>query len=339
MRLNFQKSIASSQATLPVVGVMAFVLWFVLPVTPHPSFFSDADYGLWRYVPVFLQEGYWSVGISLFCAFLAIYFMAELNNANVLLRVSSRMLSSMLAILLVFAVGCHGNQPGNVVMVLSLLSFFPLFATYQLPSPLLSFITYLILSSASLVFPKLLWMLPVYWSIQGSLRAFTLRCFMASLLASLLPYWFYGGIAFLTGSVPVFVEHVLKVTEFQWFDYSLLDMREVLVYTFVALLFISGTIDFYVHQYLDKTRTRLYYKSLIMYGIYVLIFIAVQPQYFWTLLPLLLLSTAVIFGHFFTLTHTRFSHIYCLVLMVLALAVMAVWYVCDAHLIPSIIVN
>ena len=321
------------------MGVTALILWFVLPVAPNPSFFSTPDYGLWQYVPVSLQEGYWSLAIGFFCAVLAIYFMAELNNAYVLLRVSSRMLSSMLAILLIVAVGCHSNQPGNVVMVLSLLSFYPLFATYQQPNPLPSFIAYLLLSSASLVFPKLLWMLPVYWFIQGYFRAFTLRCFMASLLATLLPYWFYGGIAFLTDSWSVFVDHIQMVAEFHWFDYSQLDMRDVLLYTFVALLFASGAIDFHVHRYLDKTRIRVYYKSLIMYGICVLAFIAIQPQYFWTLLPLLLLSTAMLFGHFFTLTHTRFSHIYCLVLMVLALAMMALRYVCDAHLTPGAIIN
>ena len=138
MKLSFQKSIASSQATLPIVAIVVFALWFLLsPVQPSLSF-STPDYGLWKDVPSFLQEGYWALGIGAFCAALAVYLMAELNNANVLLRVNSRMLSSMLAILLCIAVLCHRFQPGSIVMLFSLTSFFSLFATYQQPNPLLT---------------------------------------------------------------------------------------------------------------------------------------------------------------------------------------------------------
>ena len=296
-----------------------------------PSF-STPDYGLWKEIPQFLQEGYFSLGISLSCAALAVYLMAELNNANVLLRVSSRMLSSMLAFLLTIVIVGHRFQPGSVVMILSLLSFFPLFSTYQLPSPLLSFTSHLLVSVASLVFPKLLWLVPVYWLIQGYFRAFSLRCLLASLLAVLLPYWFYGGIAFVTDSLDDFLTHVCMVADVQWHDYAALDLRHVVAFAFLVLLFVSGAVDFYVNQFLDKTRTRIIYNAMILYGLSIVLFTLLQPQYLETLLPLLLMSTATVFGHFFTLTHTRFSHIYCIVLLVMAAVVLAVQCVCDAHL-------
>lgn len=327
MKLSFQKSIASSQATLPIVAIVVFALWFLLsPVQPSLSF-STPDYGLWKDVPSFLQEGYWALGIGAFCAALAVYLMAELNNANVLLRVNSRMLSSMLAILLCIAVLCHHFQPGSIVMLFSLTSFFSLFATYQQPNPLLTFITFLLVSVASLVFPRLLWLVLVYWFIQGYFRAFSLRCCVASVLAVMLPYWFYGGIAVLTGSLEDFLIHCQEIISFQTYDYTQLEVRDVLLYAFVLILFMTGVIDFYLHQYMDKTRTRIIFNALIVYGIAIAIWIGIQPQHFSTLLPLLLLPTSIVFGHFFTLTHTRFSHIYCIVLMVLAVAVLVAQYI------------
>ena len=107
MKLSFQKSIASSQVTLPIVAAVVFILWF-LPPTANTQL---PDYGLWRHVPSFLQEGNWALSIGAICAALAVYLMAELNNANVLLRVNSRMLSSMLVLLLGLAVMCHRFQP------------------------------------------------------------------------------------------------------------------------------------------------------------------------------------------------------------------------------------
>ena len=327
MKLSFQKSIASSQATLPIVAIVVFALWFLLsPVQPSLSF-STPDYGLWKDVPSVLQEGYWALGIGAFCAALAVYLMAELNNANVLLRVNSRMLSSMLAILLCIAVLCHHFQPGSIVMLFSLTSFFSLFATYQQPNPLLTFITFLLVSVASLVFPRLLWLVLVYWFIQGYFRAFSLRCCVASVLAVMLPYWFYGGIAVLTGSLEDFLIHCQEIISFQTYDYTQLEVRDVLLYAFVLILFMTGVIDFYLHQYMDKTRTRIIFNALIVYGIAIAIWIGIQPQHFSTLLPLLLLPTSIVFGHFFTLTHTRFSHIYCIVLMVLAVAVLVAQYI------------
>ena len=326
MRLNFQKDIASNQATLPITCSVAFLLWFVQSSVQPSTPFSSPEYGLWQYVPAFLQEGYWSLGISAFFAALSVYLMAELNNAHVLLRVSSRMLSSMLAILLCLNVVGHQFQPGAVVMLFSLLSLFPLFSSYQSPSPLLSFLVFLSLSVASLIFSKLLWMIPIYWIIQGLFRTLSLRCFISSILATLLPYWVYGGIAILTASLPVFLTHIQTIIQIQWFDYTTLRLLDILIYSFVVLLFITGAIDFMIHQFMDKTRTRIIFNAVILHGLAVTIWIGIQPQYFSTLLPMLIVSTAILFGHFFTLTHTKFSHIYCIILMVLAVLLLLVQY-------------
>ena len=326
VRLNFQKSITDSQLTLPVVYGLVILLWFLTPPVQTSASFSTTDYGLWRHLPLVLQQGYWSLGISALCASLAVHSMAELNNANVLLRVGSRMLSTTLAFLLGLVVICHLFQPGMLVMLFSWLSFFPLFSSYQTPSPFFSFLTYLQISVASLVFPKLLWIVPFYWLIQGYLRSFTLRCLLASFLATMLPYWFYGGIALMMESTGEFLSHLQEMVSFQWYDYTQLDMRELAVFLLVILLFLTGSIDFYLHRYLDKTRTRIFFGALVQYGLIIAIWIGIQPQYFTTLLPVLLLPTAILFGHFFTFTHTRFSHILCIILLVLSLVVLALQY-------------
>ena len=324
MKLIFQRNIAKSQATLPVVGVIALVLWFVLPTSHLSPLASLSSCGLWCWVPPFLQEGYWGLSISLFCAALAVYIMAELNNAYVLLRVSSRMLSSTLALLLALVVSFHRFQPGSLLLLFYLLSLFPLFASYQMPSPLFSFLTHLMAATSSLVFPMLLWTIPLYWIAQAHFRTLTWRCFIASLLGILVPYWLYGGVAIITDSLNRFVAHVSVVAHFQWADYTQLNLCDVLVFVFVLVLFVSGTIDYFINRFYDKTRVRLSFNMVVIHGIGMILFIALQPQYVQHLLPLLLIDTAMVFGHFFTLTHTKFTHIYSLILLVLALALVAI---------------
>ena len=325
MFFEFQKHISTSQATLPVVSVAALVAWFMLPSNPVPAAFSGEAYGLWEHVPLFLQMGWWSQAASAVCVAVAVYLMIELNNANVLLRVSSRMLSCILLLLLVF-VPTHSFQPGCVVMLLVLLSFFPLMASFQYPHPVLAFETFLLLSLASLVFPKLFWMVPLYWGLQGYLRAFSFKCFVASLLALLLPYWFFAGIAFVMGAFSDFLEHVQVVADVRlgavrW------DTAQIVTLGFVVLLFATGAVDFFINRLKDKTRTRVVYNMLIIHGLYVIVLLFLQSQLFWTLLLLLLIDTAILFGHFFSLTHTKFSHVYCLVLLVIAAAIMTFQYI------------
>jgi len=315
---------------LPVVGVIALGLWYLLPTPVNGGGNVCADYGLWHLMPSFLQEGYWAIGLSALGAVLGVYLMTELNNAYILLRVSSRMIGSTYALLVAITVVCHRFQPGSIVALLSLLSFFPLFVSYQLPNPRLSFMTHLLVSLASLVFPKMLFLVPIYWLLQGFLRAFSFRCFMASLLAVLLPYWFYGGLAFALGFWSDFTTQVSAVFEVQWFDYSQLDGRHFFTFGFLVLLFLSGAIDFYHNRFLDKARIRTLYNVVILHGGSIMLTICLFPQFFSVLVHLLLIDTAIVFGHFFTLTHTLFSHIYNIVLLLLALVVVAAQYVLDA---------
>lgn len=344
MKLHFQKDISSSKTTLPIVSVIALALWWALPAcNPSDQWtlfplhcyssvantdFTSPAYGLWQYIPLFLQQGYWSLGLSAVCAIiLAVYLMAGLNQTHTLLRVHTQMLSSTLFMLLAFSVLCHRWQPGSVVAIFSLLSFFPLFATYQKPYPVLTFSTYLVLSMASLIFPKLLWMAPAYWCIQIALRSFSLRCFVASLLAIVLPYWFYGGVAVLTSTLPTYVAQIMELGTFQYFNYTMLNKQDALTMLFVILLFAIGSIDFHRHRFLDKTRTRILHNAVMIHGVYTIIIIGVMPQYIHIFLPLLLVDTAIVYGHFFTLTHTLVSHIYNLVLLVLAICVMVAQYI------------
>ncbi len=327
LKLEFQKQIANSQFTLPVVCVMGFVLWFALAQDAPCQFVEGAEegmvarHGIWSFVPSYLSEGMLGNSLGAVASALAIYLMAELNNTHVLLRVSSRMLSSMLALLTTMYFCFHTFQPGNVIALLVLAAFFMLFSSYQQPLPILSFSVFLTLSVASLICPQLLYVVPVYWVLLGYLRAFSFRCVLASLMGLMLPYWFYAGVSVCTDSFDVFLTHVNAIADFEWFDYCLLDIKHVVAFAFVFVLFVSGAVDFYRNSFLDKTRTRVIYNAVIIHGIGMVLLVCLQPQHFHDFMPILLVDTAIVYGHFVTLTHTLFTHIYCTLLFLAGIAV------------------
>lgn len=320
--------ITTSKFTLPVVSIAACVLWWfggsgatgLYEGISGTAFLPVSDYGLWAYLPIACVEGLTGLATGLAFAALAVYLMAELNNTNVLLRVSSRMLSSLLAVLLTASVFLHIIQPAHVVMLMLMLSYFTLFSTYQNSDTRITFLTYMYVSVASLVFPKLLLMIPFYWAAQVHFRSLSLRCFCASLVGICLPYWLYGGCAVCMDSTSVFLEHVSGIVQLEWGNYASVSLQRILVASFSLLLFLVGTVDFYLKSYQDKTRTRIIYNVVILFGIAGFLFLALQIDYFDTLYPLALLPTVIITGHHIVLSNTKFTRIYTIVVFVMALS-------------------
>lgn len=326
MNINYQKNIASSQATLPVVGVIVTLMWYLLPDTWHHTTFDGNDYLLWQYIPSALTGGIWSVTASILLSSTSVYLMAELNNSNMLLRVSSRMLSSMLAMMTGILLSLHELHPGHLLMLFSMLSLFPILSSYQQPSPLLTFNAFLFLSLSSLAFPKILWSATLYWTLFCMLRAMTARCAVASLLALLLPYWLIGGAVIYTGETQDFLAHLHSIIDFRWHDYSNIPAYTTVPFIFFTILFFIGSADFFANRYQDKTRTRISLTAAIAHGAFYIIAMALQPQYITVLLPLLLISASIMFGHYFTLTHTKLSHILMCVILTAAIAVIVLQY-------------
>lgn len=320
MRLEFQKNIASSQFTLPVVSILGLILWMLLPVSQSDAF-DNMDYGLWGLIPSIVWTGnigmYVAIGLSALC----VYLIAELTNTFVLLRISSRMLSSTMAVFLAGVLCLHLIQPGHIIGIFYLLSLIALFYTYQMPMPVPSFLLHLCLSVASLLFPKLLYFTPVLWAVQMYLRAFTLRSLIASIMGLLVPYWLFLGISLChEGGFDMFIGICQNIIDIKMPAYASLKLVDILIFAFISVFFISGTVDFFINSFLDKTRTRSYFNSLITLGFVTMIFIILQPQYFHTLLPLYLINASFVGGHFIALTYNKLSHIYCLVMLSLYIA-------------------
>ena len=320
MRLDFLKKTTSSQFVLPIVSIFTVLVWVLLPFA-HQCSTDQMVHGLWRFLPVEMLQTSIDRYVSVSLAALGVYLLAELNNANMLLRVTSRMLSSTLAFLFALSFCLHSVQPGLVVMLFSLLSFFSLFATYRVSVPIYTFVTFATISVGSLFFPKLLFVIPVYWICQAYLRSLSLRCFFASLFGTLIPYWVLLGVLVnFDGGIVLFVDICTQVIAYSMPDYSTLYITDYMILGYVFILFFFGVVNFYQNSYYDKTRVRTLYNVVIIHGLAMLLYILLQPQHFHTVLPLFLVDASILGGHHLTLTYNRFTHVYSLIMLVLALA-------------------
>ena len=308
MKLDFQKTIATSQATLPVSCAVAVVVWLLC----HHSDFLRLDLLL---------------GLSV--SIVAVYLLAELNNHNALIRIGSRIISSLFALLMAVVVQLHTFQTGHVILLFALLSLFCFTSLYQNPAPVPSFLAYLFLSLATLAFPKLWLFVPFWWLSQLYMRGLTRRTFVASCLGLVTPYWFCFAVLFCLDDYETLSEFCREMADFHAPSYADLTVEKFVQIVYLLLLLSVGTVEMLLNQNKDKVRLRVLYTVFIVHAFLVLVFLCLQPRHFYDLLPVLMVYTAILSGHFMALTSSRVSHILCLLFLVLGAVVLFVSYNAD----------
>lgn len=311
MKQRLQNKVAGSTLTLPISCVLTTVMWW-LP---------------WRGYSTELLVGW------LLCVLTA-YVLMELTAANVLLRIRSRMISSLYLLLMGACSFLHPVGIGNVLALLLVLVFFVLFRSYEERySTTDAFHAAVCLSLGSLLWPPFLLLAPVVISCQGIfLRSLSWRMTGAWIIGLLVPYWFWLVIAYFMDNLALFTAHIAAIfTPFsepfywQWivelaqtldwqnfwpsFSESLrlhfiAHCLEACAFAYVLLLALTGFIHYVRKNYDDKIRVRMCYYCLMSIQVVLLLWLLVQPAYFRPLFSMLILTTVPSAAHFFALTHT-----------------------------------
>ena len=300
--MHFLLPIATNKYTLPFVGIVCILLW--------PAFHSDF------YSPRLL--------FGLAASVCAVLLTSELNTRNTLLRNGSRLVSSILFLLLTVIVPLHTFRLGHVLLLLYLLSYHILFRTVQIKSPGLSFFIYLLLSLSSLIMPSILIMVPVFWFSQLYTQSMSGKCFTASVMALLVPYWLGFGYLVLIEDYQRIIDIVSDLFTFHLPDYSSLSLPAIIQLAYIILVLAVGIADFYKNKNEDKSRIRMILYLVISHAASLTLLIIVQPQNIYLILPLLVLCTAIMFGHFLALTYTKFAHIVSIIFLILSVVVFAI---------------
>ena len=245
--------------------------------------------------------------------------LVELSNANALLRIRSRMVSSTFIILSCTACFLFPQLSGSIVQLAFIGMFLFLFRTYQDPQATgLSFYAFACIGIASMVFIHILWYVPVLWIVMATqLQSLSWRTWLASLIGLLAPYWF--ALAwFLMPSLPLddewtidlqpLGEHFAQLAQFMP---VLSDLSLGRIFSFVFLLIMSaiGIIHFWNYSFEDKIRIRLLYGLLTTLTILTLCFIIAQPQHFDVLIRVAFVCASPLIAHVLTFTNSRLSNI------------------------------
>lgn len=303
MRLFWHNRIARSSALLPVAAVTTTLLWWL----------PQGAYSL----PYLLG---WMV-----CA-VAMFFIIEMAAQNALLRVRSRMLSSLFLLLMAACGFLHELSQGSLLQLAFVLSLFALLRTAEHSRPEVdTFHAYLCLAIGSLVWPPMLWLSPMLLFAQAFiLRSLSLRCFSAVIMGLLLPYAFWVAVLFVMGDISLFTDHARqavapaiglagrvrhevelaqtytpsawasveaeRLTTF-WTSVLKEHLKELTALILVMLIGATGALYYCTNSFDDKTRVRMCHYAFIAVEIGLALWLLLQPWLFSSLFPLLLFTS------------------------------------------------
>lgn len=303
---RFQNRVAESRFALPIVAVYGLLVCMA--------------YGL------FSQQLWLQFGLLAASAFL----MVELNNANALIRIYSRMVSCSFLVLALLSCQAFVDVKCGVVQLCFIAFYLFFFHTYQDKHAVgRIFYAFMMLGIASTMFLQILYFLPIAWILMyTNMLSGGARTLLASVMGVVVPYMFWGAYGVYTGYVDTVYSHIMEFVTFgELFDYSHLSVQEIVTAAFVCLLSFTGMIHFRRNNYRDRIRTRMVFEIFTTFALATIVFIVLQPVHFNYLLSMLMVSTAPMIGHYIALTKTWITNIsfYVMMLAALLITVSNIW--------------
>lgn len=275
-----------------------------------------------------LLEGHMWVSFALLAV--SAFLMMQLNNANALIRVYSRMVSCAFLVLTVMSTFLLADPVYGGVQ-LCLVAFYVLFfRAYQDKRAVGSlFYAFLMIGIASVWFVQILFFVPVLWILlYTNVLAGSVRTFFASVMGLILPYWFVEVYYVYMGEPQALLPHFLALAQFRPLELSLPWTGPQLSATALVLLCtVVGVVHFHRNSYMDKIRTRMLFEIFSAMAVCTVVFLFLQPQHVNSLLGMLIVSVSPLFGHYVSLTRTRLTNISFFIFLLLTLVVTAynVW--------------
>ena len=249
--------------------------------------------------------------------------MVELNNSNALIRIYSRMVSCSFIMMVCMSTFLLQSSKGMLLSICVVMSFVMAFLSYQDKYSMgRIFYSFMSIGIGSMIDVSVLFFVPVMWlAMFFHLQSMTLRTFISSLFGLICPYWFVAVYLIYTNDITLAVEHFSQLAVFgKVANFSQVPVSALVSICYITILSLVGIIHYLRNRVFDKTRTRMFYNTFILFDIFTIAFIILQPQHYATMLIILIVTTSPLIAHFIALTNTWITNLAFKVIVATALS-------------------
>ncbi|MBE6249118.1 MAG: hypothetical protein E7106_07690 [Prevotella sp.] len=287
MRKLAQNKVSESTLTFPLSLLYATAIWLLCGV---------------------IQEEWW---VQIACMAVTTILMLQLNKLHVLIRIYSRMVSSTFLVLSCCACFLFPSIPGAIASMCIVMAYILLFTSYQDEKATGKvFYAFMVYGIASMAYVHILFLVPLLWLFMAKyLSLLSIRTWAASVIGLLTPYWIIGTWLIYHYGIDEWPEHFMPLATFhQPFDFGILSISQMATFTLMVILMLTGIVHFINKSYAENIRTRMFYSIFIWMDLTVAVFLFIQPQHYDLLMRMMLINTAPLIAHYFTLTSTKLTN-------------------------------
>ena len=276
--------------------------------------------GVWLFGGLVTDQLWLQFGLFVVTALLLVY----LNNSIALLRVRSRMVSCTFIALTCCASQLFPSLSGGLsalCLTVALIFMFHSYHDFQVSGR--TYFSFLFIGLISVTFIKVLWLVPLIWILMGTnMITLNVRTIIASLMGIITPYWFVLPWCLLRHDFSWLSSHLSQFVTFTpAFDLSGIPIGIVALFLFILIATSLGINHILYRGFEDKTRIRLTFGFLSILSVACMLFLIVQPQYYEEMMPIIIVLTCPVIGHYITLTSTRITNILFFIITALAVAI------------------
>lgn len=303
---RLQNRIAESRFALPAMAAYSCMVWIACGLIPQMMWIQFA------------------------CFALSVYFIIEMNNGNMLIRIYSKMVSCSFLALTAAACFMFSEVNNAICQTLMILSYLLLFRTYQDKGMSgHNYYAFLCIGLASIANVHILYFVPAIWMMMTVfLRSLSLRTWGASILGIATPYWIGLAYVLTSGDIHLIAQHFAPLADFgPVADMSTVTMPQLATWLLVTALAITGCVHYLNTSYNDKIRIRMIYYFFISMSLLSMAWAILQPQHYDMALRMEIINTSPLIAHFIALTRTRITNaaFFLIITATLALTAYNIW--------------
>lgn len=311
--VNFFRRTFIEGRFIPSLGVFGFLLMRTLLfiyAEPFRYSLSPTDNHLWTPLSGWFADPLISFLASTASIFVIAWVLSWMNSRFNLVR--ARTYLPFVVPLFLFSLHpCFLVMSGDYVAILIILfAFFPLLESYQQPdSYLFSFRSAVLIGLASLFQVFALWLLPLWWRGERSMRGGQSRSFIASLFGLSLVYVTLFSVYFFMDDLASFARPFLHFLSFSFPSFSSFSTAEWGLF-FLSILFLVFNIALAAKIYMrDKVLTLVTMRFVVFLVIAMLLLSLIYCEQLWFFLLFAISLVSILNAYSYTRTRAK-SHIY-----------------------------
>jgi len=321
VRQRFQHKVITSPVTLPFIAIIctlfyAVACWLYPPLSPsYTSPFEGWVGGIVKSTNLRIIFAYLIFGFTG-------YLLREITLAYSLIRSRTTFQVSFYFLLVICFPALYAFSISNFIAPLFYISLFFLFRAYQRVNPVsLVFYAMAGIGLISLLFPQIIYFIPLFYIGLFQFNALSWRTFFAGVVGLAFPYWFLAGHAFFYNDMDLLYQPFLTLVNARFMDYSSITIAQYISFGMVVWLFLVGTFYHFSLGYNDKIRTRIFMNFLVTLGGFLILYIILQPSCYNPALQLLLPLTSLLSVRVYTASHSKTSTIFFMLTLFLLLLI------------------